>query len=143
MEEQTSSSNVSAALSSQEQHPTGAGEEKTPLKTSLNVGSAPEKGDAEQRKAYGTAKTENLRDSGVWRLVTPAFVGLLCLSLVAVPLIILIPLLYNSLQAPSGSPLSQLTWLWVTMIALEFALAALIAWGLLKIFVTQAGNYTH
>ncbi|HET9920685.1 MAG TPA: hypothetical protein VFQ30_12630, partial [Ktedonobacteraceae bacterium] len=27
----------------------------------------------EHRQAYGTAKTENLRDSGLWRVLLPAF----------------------------------------------------------------------
>jgi hypothetical protein len=94
----------------------------------------------EQRKAYGTAKTENLRDSGAWRIILPAFVALCCLALLAVPLLILIPLLSDSIDA--SSPTHMLIWLWISMIVIEVVVAAGIIWGLLKIFVTQAGNYS-
>ena len=93
----------------------------------------------EHRTAYGTAKTENLRDSGMWRYILPAFVILLCLAILAVPLLILIPLFVNSLDVTSHT--HSLTWLWLTMIVLEIGIAALIIYGLLKIFLTQAGNY--
>ena len=93
----------------------------------------------EHRTAYGTAKTENLRDSGRWRYILPAFVILLCLAILAVPLLILIPLFVNSLDVTSHT--HNLTWLWLTMIVLEVGIAALIIYGLLKIFLTQAGNY--
>ncbi len=94
----------------------------------------------EHRQAYGTAKTENLRDSGVWRFVLPAFVVLLCLALLAIPLLILGPLLYGSL-APQQHV--QLTWVWIVMILIEVGTAAVIIWGLVKIFMTQAGNYSE
>lgn len=94
----------------------------------------------EQRQAYGTAKTENLRDSGTWRIILPAFVALCCLALLAVPLLILIPLLSDSIDA--SSPTHMLIWLWISMIVIEVVIAAGIVWGLLKIFVTQAGNYS-
>ena len=93
----------------------------------------------EHRQAYGTAKTEDLRDSGLWRTILPAFVALLCLALLAVPLIILIPLFASSLDATA--PTHGLWWLWLVMIVLELGVAAIIAWGLIKIFMTQAGNY--
>ena len=93
----------------------------------------------EHRTAYGTAKTENLRDSGMWRYILPAFVILLCLAILAVPLLILIPLFVKSLDVTSHT--HSLTWLWLTMIVLEVGIAALIIYGLLKIFLTQAGNY--
>ncbi len=93
----------------------------------------------EHRQAYGTAKTENLRDSGIWRFLLPAFVIAGCIALLAVPLLILVPLLIHSLDA--SSPTYGLLWLWITMIVLEIAVAALIIWGLTKIFLTQAGNY--
>ena len=86
----------------------------------------------EHRQAYGTAKTENLRDSGAWRFLLPAFVGLACLALLAIPVIILVLLLRNS---PSFA------WLWITMLVIEVGVAALIARGLTRIFMTQAGNY--
>lgn len=97
----------------------------------------------EGRKVYGTAKTENLRDSGLWRIILPAFVAVLCLGLLAVPLIILIPLLSNSLDvnAAANKENISLTWLWITMIVIEVGLAAVIIWGLVRIFMTQAGNY--
>jgi hypothetical protein len=93
----------------------------------------------EHRTAYGSAKTENLRDSGWWRLVLPAFVVLLCIAVLAIPQIILIPLFVNSLDVNAQT--HNLTWLWTTMIVLEIGIAAIIIYGLLKIFLTQAGNY--
>lgn len=93
----------------------------------------------EHRQAYGTAKTENLRDSGLWRIILPAFVALLCIVLLAVPLIILIPLFVRSLDA--NAPTHSLWWLWIVMIILELGVAVVIARGLIKIFMTQAGNY--
>lgn len=99
--------------------------------------------DREGRKVYGTAKTENLRDSGLWRIILPAFVAILCLGLLAVPLIILIPLLSTSLDASAAANKENisLTWLWITMIVIEVGLAVVVIWGLLRIFTTQAGNY--
>ena len=94
---------------------------------------------SEHRQAYGTAKTENLRDTGLWRFLLPAFVILGCVALLAVPLLILVPLLINSLDASSHT--YGLAWLWITMTVLEVGVAALIIWGLTKIFLTQAGNY--
>lgn len=98
---------------------------------------------SEHREAYGTAKTENLRDSGLWRVVLPAFVVLCCLAMLAIPLIILIPLFSNSLSASAASNLNHisLTWLWIVLIILDVSIAAIAIRGLLKIFMTQAGNY--
>jgi hypothetical protein len=93
----------------------------------------------EHRQVYGTAKTENLRDSGAWRIILPTFVILLCLALLAVPLIILIPLFVNSLDVTAQT--HGLVWLWIVMIILEVAIAAFIIRGLVRIFMTQAGNY--
>src|SRR5579863_3889035 len=95
----------------------------------------------EQRQAYGTAKTENLRDSGAWRVLLPAFVVLCCLALLAVPLLILIPLLSDSIDA--GSPTHALIWLWISMIVIEVVVASGIIWGLARVFMTQAGNYSR
>jgi hypothetical protein len=92
----------------------------------------------EHRQAYGTAKTEDLRDSGLWRLILPAFVFVLCLALVAIPMIILIWLLVNALNAGSG-----LVWLWITMIVLILIVVGVIISGLSRTFFTQAENYTH
>ena len=97
----------------------------------------------EHRQAYGTAKTENLRDSGLWRFLTPAVVIIFCLMLLAVPLLILIPLLANSLTAlgTANTQEASLLWVWITMIVISVAIAAIIIRGLCKIFLTQAINY--
>lgn len=95
----------------------------------------------EQRQAYGTAKTENLRDSGAWRVLLPAFVALCCLALLALPLLILIPLFSDSIDASSST--HGLIWLWVSMIVIEVVVAVGIIWGLVKVFMTQAGNYSR
>ena len=97
----------------------------------------------EHRQEYGTAKTENLRDSGLWRIILPALVVIFCIILFIIPLMILIPLLYNALQALNTNHTTEasLIWLWITMIVVEVGIAIVIARGLLKIFLTQAGNY--
>lgn len=102
-----------------------------------------ERADRDHRQAYGTAKTENLRDSGLWRILLPAVVIICCLALFVIPLIILIPLLYNSISAlkTGHGQESQLIWVWITMIVVELGVFALIARGVLKTFLTQAGNY--
>ncbi len=99
--------------------------------------------EAEHRQSYGTAKTENLRDSGLWRVVLPAFVIICCLVLFAIPLIILVPLLATSLNPLSASRVAgdNLVWVWITLIVLSLGIAAVIVRGLSKIFLTQAGNY--
>jgi hypothetical protein len=98
---------------------------------------------AEHKQAYGTAKTENLRDSGTWRFILPAFVIVCCLALVAIPLIILVPLLATSLDPQSASRLAgdNLVWVWITLIVVALGIVAVIVQGLCKIFLTQAGNY--
>ena len=124
MEEQTSSSNSAAA-----EQP--ASKQKATVATT------------EHRQAYGTAKTENLRDSGLWRIILPALVVIFCLALLAIPLFILIPLLSNSIMAlrNGNSSEAQLLWVWITMIVLEVILAAIVIRGFWGIFLTQAGNY--
>lgn len=97
----------------------------------------------EHREAYGTAKTENLHDSGWWRILLPLVVLGGSLALVAIPLIFLVPLLIKSFDPfyaanVQGTPL---TWLWIVMILLILALDAVIIRGLLRVFFTQAGNY--
>lgn len=106
---------------------------------------SPERAGSEHRVAYGTAKTENLRDSGLWRVLLPAAVIAGCAALLIIPLVILIPLLYNSIHAigTNNSKEAQLVWVWITMIIVELGLFFVIARGLLKIFLTQAGNYQH
>ncbi|GAC1626864.1 MAG: hypothetical protein NVS4B11_23780 [Ktedonobacteraceae bacterium] len=98
----------------------------------------------EHRQAYGTAKTENLRDSGAWRILLPTFVVLCCLAILAIPLIILVPLLYGSLNPRAASNMVAhvpLVWVWIVMTIIEVGLAVVIGYGLLRIFITQAGNY--
>jgi len=56
-----------------------------------------------------------------------------------VPLIILIPLFANSLDVTAQT--HSFVWLWIVMIILEVSIAAFIIRGLVKIFLTQAGNY--
>ncbi len=99
----------------------------------------------EHRQAYGTAKTENLRTFGLWRILLPAVVGISALSLFVVPLLILIPLLTNSITAiTSGDPTgAQLLWVWITMIVLEMALCVVIARWAFKVFFSQATSYQH
>jgi hypothetical protein len=97
-----------------------------------------------ERRAFGTAKTENLRDSGWWRPAIAAFVIVAAAALFAVPLVLLITLLITTAFNPSSAAAQHgvpLAWLWITMIVIEMVIAALIARGLLKIFLTDAGNY--
>lgn len=104
---------------------------------------AVEKPATEGRKAYGSAKTENLRDSGFWRIILPAFVVALCLVLIAFPLIILTPLFLKSLDPAAASNVlgKPLTWVWIVMAVVEASIIIVIVRGLIKIFMTQAGNY--
>lgn len=97
----------------------------------------------EHREAYGTAKTENLRDSGLWRLFLPLVVLGGSVALIAIPLIFLVPLFVKSLDPlnPANAQGHPLTWLWIVMILLVIGLDVVIIRGLLKIFFTQAGNY--
>jgi hypothetical protein len=99
----------------------------------------------EHRQAYGTAKTENLRTSGLWRILLPTIVGLFALSLFVVPLLILIPLLTNSITAINGGDPheAQLLWVWITMIVLEMAVCVVIARWAFKVFFSQATSYRH
>lgn len=97
----------------------------------------------EIKQAYGTAKTENLRDSGLWRILLPGFVLLCCLALLAIPLIILTPLFINSLSSTAaankiGEPI---TWVWIVMIIVVVAIAVIVIRGFIRIFMTSAGNY--
>ena len=97
----------------------------------------------EHREAYGTAKTENLSDSGWWRILLPLVVLGGSLALIAIPLIFLIPLLAKSFDPlyAANAQHTPLTWLWIVMILLIIGLDAVIIRGLIKIFFTQAGNY--
>ncbi len=118
---------------------TVTGQPATTAPTENSIPESTEVAAIEHRKAYGTAKTENLRDTGLWRIILPAFVVVLCIAILAVPLMILIPLFVNSLDVNAHT--HDLTWLWSVMIVLEIGFASIIIFGLLKIFLTQAGNY--
>lgn len=97
----------------------------------------------EHREVYGTAKTENLRDWGLWRILGPGAVITFCVTLFIVPLLILIPLLMNSIDGlmHGNAAEAQLLWVWITMIVLELAVAAIVAIGMIRALTTQAGNY--
>ena len=103
-----------------------------------------EKPAIEHREAYGTAKTENLRDNGLWRVILPAFVVVCCLILLSFPLIILTPLFFNSLNSTAAANVAHtpLTWIWITMVIIEAAIIAIVIRGLIKIFMTTAGSYS-
>jgi hypothetical protein len=104
-----------------------------------------EKPATEHRQAYGTAKTENLRDNGLWRIILPAFVIVCCLILLSFPLIILTPLFFKSLEANAAANIAHtpLTWIWITMVIIEAGIIAIVIRGLIKIFMTPAGNYQN
>ncbi len=106
--------------------------------------STTEQAPVEHREVYGTAKTESLRDSGLWRIALPLVVISGCVALPAIPLIFLIPLLIKSFDPANLANLQghPLTWLWIVMILLVMVINAVIIRGLLKIFFTQAGNYS-
>jgi hypothetical protein len=128
MEEKTSGSSVSV------EKPTN---ERTISAPSSEVAGT------EHRQAYGTAKTEDLRDSGLWRTLLPAAIVVFCLALLAIPLIILIWLLSNSIMALAANNQGegQLMWVWLTMIVLVIVTTGIVIKGLYKTFMTQAGNY--
>jgi hypothetical protein len=132
--------NEKSSLNSMEELATSTTEKSTVVK---DAKPSSERADNDQRKAYGTAKTENLRDSGLWRILLPAVVIICCIALFVIPLVILVPLLYNSITAvgKTQSQESQLIWVWITMIVIELGVFAVIARGILKTFLTQAGNY--
>lgn len=98
---------------------------------------------SERRTAYGTATTENLRTSGIWRILLPGVVILGCLAMLAIPLFFLIPLFANSLNPDGAANLKHisLTWLWILLILIDLGIAIIFTRGFLKIFLTQAGNY--
>jgi hypothetical protein len=102
-----------------------------------------EKPATEHRESYGTAKTENLRDNGLWRIILPAFVLACCLVLISFPLIILTPLFFNSLNSNAAANVAHtpLTWIWITMVIIEASIIAIVIRGLIKIFMTTSGNY--
>jgi hypothetical protein len=141
MEEKTANASVQAGQPATDTQPDVA-----PAEQSTGVASAApstEKTAPESRQALGTAKTENLRDSGLWRILLPVVIVLFCLALLAIPLMFLVPLLFESFNptGPTGASGAQLTWVWIVMIVLEVAIAAMIIRGLVRVFMTQAGNY--
>src|ERR1700681_2013353 len=137
MEEKTANASVQAGQSATNTQP-----EVTPAEQSTATASitpAAEKKVPESRQALGTAKTENLRDSGLWRTLIPIVIVLFCLALLAIPLMFLIPLLFESFNpgGPTGANGAQLTWVWIVMIILEVAIVAMIIRGLVRVFMTQ------
>ena len=102
-----------------------------------------EKPASEHREAYGTAKTENLSDNGLWRIILPTFVVACCLILLAFPLIILTPLFLKSLDSTAAANIAHtpLTWIWITMVLIEAVIIAIVIRGLIKIFMTTPGSY--
>jgi len=98
---------------------------------------------AEHRQVYGTAKTENLRDNGLWRILLPGFVLLTSLVLLAFPLIILTPLFLHSLDplAAANRLNKPETWIWIVMFLVELGIIAVIVRGLVKAFLLQNGSY--
>lgn len=103
-----------------------------------------EKSASEHREAYGTAKTENLSDNGLWRIVLPSFVIVCCLILLSFPLIILTPLFFNSLNSTAAANVAHtsLTWIWITMVIIEAVIIAIVIRGLIKIFIISSGGYS-
>ncbi len=135
MDDKTANASVSARQTTAEQHTEVSSAEKTtPVQ---RPGTS-----TEARQAYGTAKTENLRDSGLWRVLLPGFVIVCCLALLIIPLAILIPLLITSLVPGSPSNAASLTWLWIIMIIVVLGAATIAIRGFLRIFMTQAQNYS-
>jgi hypothetical protein len=70
---------------------------------------------------------------------------LFALSLFVVPLLILIPLLANSIAAigVGNQNEAQLLWVWITMIVLEMAVCVIIARWAFRVFFSQATSYQH
>ncbi|HEY0756036.1 MAG TPA: hypothetical protein VGD98_18910 [Ktedonobacteraceae bacterium] len=97
----------------------------------------------EHREAYGTAKTENLSDSGWWRILLPLVVFGGSLALLVIPLIFLVPLLIKSFDPAYAANVQHtpLTWLWIVMILLIVGLDSVIIRGLVKVFFSQSENY--
>lgn len=97
----------------------------------------------EHKQAYGTAKTENLRDSGIWRWFGPLVIVAFCFALLAIPAVILIELLTTSVEALRRGLVTEgnLTWLWIVMAVITLGLAIMMIVGLSRALLTQAGNY--
>jgi hypothetical protein len=136
MDEKTSNS----SLSTDETTSTAEKPKDATTKDANQSSAIPEK---EHRQSYGTAKTENLRTFGLWRVLLPTVVVIFALALFVVPLLILIPLLTNSITAISSGNQSeaQLLWVWITMIVLEMALCIIIARWLFRVFFNQRISY--
>src|SRR5215469_11980392 len=113
MDESTSNPNPTAKQLATEQ-PTSMSTQETSEQSPTALG---QELATEHRQAYGTAKTENLRDSGTWRYLLPGFVVLCCIAVLAIPVVILVLLFRN---APS------FVWVWLTMLVIEVGIAVLI-----------------
>ena len=107
--------------------------------TSKTLPESTEVAATEHRQAYGTSKTENLRDSGLWRIILPAFLRIVTGCAMR----------YSKSSPRSRATASAAIELGSTALRLDSAFpcciiamgAAIVIWGLLKIFMTQAGNY--
>lgn len=115
--------------------------EQETASTATKVSATSEVAGTERREAFGTAKTENLRDSGLWRIILPVVAILCCLMLLALPLIILGPLFAHSVDPHSASYHVNLLWVWIVMAIIEIVVAVVAIRGLVRVFMTQAGNY--
>jgi hypothetical protein len=115
-------------------------------KTASTITSSTEIAGTEHRQSYGTAKTENLRDSGLWRILLPGFILLCCLIILAVPLIILVDLLYGAIVGTGSADVvaihHQLIWVWIVMIVLELGVAAVIIRYFFKTFLSSTAGYS-
>src|SRR5438874_11589159 len=101
------------------------------MTSSQNV--ALEKPAVEHREAYGTAKTENLRDNGLWRIILPAFVVVCCRILLSFPLIILTPLFFKSLHSNAAGNIANppLTWISIALVIIASGIIAHLIRGML------------
>ncbi len=142
MEDQVTSSKAAAEEPKAEKIPATSVEES---RTIAAATPSAELAGTEHRQAYGTAKTENLRDSGLWRILLPGFILVCCLIVLAVPLIILIDLLYGAITSTGTADVvaihHQLIWVWIVMMVLELGIAAVIIRYFFKTFLSPTAGY--
>ena len=142
MEDQVTSSEASAEQPKAETTPGMLVEQG---KATAVTTSSTEIAGTEHRQSYGTAKTENLRDSGLCRILLPGFILLCCLIILATPLIILVSLLYGAIVDTGTADVIAtqhlLIWVWIVMIALELGVAAVIIRYFFKTFLSPTAGY--
>lgn len=143
MEDQVTSSRASAEQPKAE---TTSGVSVEQGKATAVTTSSTEITGTEHRQSYGTAKTENLRDSGLWRILLPGFILLCCVIVLATPLIILANLLYGAIVDTGTADVVAthhlLIWVWCVMIVLELGVAAVIIRYFFKTFLSPAIGYS-